>query len=327
MICITLQVRQADCCLQSVANNRLDVPGSWFSQQLHFGTIVADWLMHLWPDGKLATLHIQLHLHETQLAAGVMLLAQMTGLGQQQTGQLPASLAQRELSSFIVSTLWGGLQDAAQQAHLQMPQAQKLQQAAQHIHSCNLTATAKRFILLASCKLLSGVSSKSLPQMHDALQALLQCDNQQASASTVYIDLLQLLPTLDMPQAAARAVECLFLDLTKRIGKAQDIQLNLKSELDAALRVIFLSALPISKHMQEYLLIDLLSPQTLQPANRAKRSGIRAAIQHFADEHFANEQMPMRPVVLLRVQEAELTYLPSVYRDIRYLSTMLASCV
>ncbi len=301
--------------MQSVARNRLDVPSIWFSQQQHYGTMVVEWLMNLWPDGKLSTLHVQLHLHETQLAAGVMLLEQMAQTGQQQAGQLPISLAQRELSTFIVMVLWNSLQGAAHQEDLQSDTVKPLQQAAQHIHSCSLTASSKRYILLAANKLLDGVNTDSLRSLHRALQALLQFGTQQhASASTTYIEVIQLLRTFSMRKAAAQAVECLVLDLVRRMGKAHDAQADLKNELLAALHAVFTSGLPISKHMQEYILIELLSPHTLQPANRAKRAGVRAVLQHFAEGHLEKEVLP----VLLRVQEAELTYVPGIYADIRY---------
>ena len=116
-------------CAQTLAYSRLDVPSAWFHQQQHYGSLVLDWLMHLWPDNKLATLHAQLHLHETQLAAGVMLLKQMAALGQQHASRLPADLAQRQLSSFIIETLWSATQAAAQQAAWQIADAATLQQA------------------------------------------------------------------------------------------------------------------------------------------------------------------------------------------------------
>ena len=134
--------------VQSVARFRLDVPSSWFSQHQHYGALVMGWLMHLWPDGKLASLHAQLQLHETQLAAGVMLLKQMATLGQQHPSQLSASLAQQELSPFIVNTLWNSLQAAAHQDNLQRSAARILHQAMQHIHCCNLTLSAKRYTLI-----------------------------------------------------------------------------------------------------------------------------------------------------------------------------------
>ncbi|KAL0055748.1 hypothetical protein WJX82_004037 [Trebouxia sp. C0006] len=179
---------------KSVARSRLDVPGVWFSQQLPYGSMVENWLMQLWPDGNLSILHVQLHLHETQLAAGVMLLKQMTGSDQQQ---------------------------------------------------------------------------------------------------------------------AAQAVECLLLDLVKRIGKTQDAPQGLQDELSAGLHALFNSGLPVGKHMQEYILIELLSPRTLQPANRAKRTGVRSVLQQFPGEQAEGLS------VVLRVEQAELVCVPKVYDNHR----------
>jgi len=131
------------------------------------------------------------------------------------------------------------------------------------------------------------------------------------SANTAYIELLQLLPALNMPQAAAQAVECLLLDLVKRIGKAQDTPQGLQNELSAGLHALFDSGLPIGKHMQEYILIELLSPCTLQPSNRAKRTGIRSVLQQFPAEHAEGLN------VLLRVEQAELMYVPKIYDNHR----------
>ncbi|DBB04141.1 TPA: hypothetical protein ACH3X1_013190 [Trebouxia sp. C0004] len=290
---------------KSVARSRLDVPGNWFSQQLPYGSMVENWLMQLWPDGKLSTLHVQLHLHETQLAAGVMLLKQMTGSGQQQFGQLPVTLAERELSAFIANALWTGLQEVAQQEELHTDTLKGLQEAAHHISSCNLTASTKRYILLAADKLLDRMQADNATCLHRALQTLLQLGT--VPANTAYIELLQLLPALNMPQAAAQAVECLLLDLVKRIGKAQDTPQGLQDELSAGLYALFNSGLPIGKHMQEYILIELLSPCTLQSANRAKRTGTRLVLQHFPGEQAE------RLSVLLRLEQAELMYLPKIY--------------
>ena len=300
--------------MQSVARRWLEVPSAWFSQQLPYGTLVETWLMQLWPDGKLTTLHVQLHLHQTQLAAGVMLLRQMTGSNQQQAGHLPATLAEREVSAFIVTALWNGLQEAAQQRELHMDSIKPLQQSAQYINSCNLTSSARRYILLAAHKLLDGVQAKdasNLTDVHAALQALLQCGAQQCSANTAYSEVLHLLPMLNMPQAAAQATMGLMLDLVKRIGKAQDAQPSLQDELSAALHAVFVTGLPIGKHAQEYALIELLSAHTLQPANRAKRFGIRSVLEKFAGEQA--EGLP----VLLRLERADLTYVSGIYGDYR----------
>ena len=295
--------------MQSVARSRLDVPGIWFTQQLPYGSVVENWLMQLWPDGKLSTLHVQLHLHETQLAAGVMLLKQMTRSGQQQAGQLPVTLAERELSAFIANALWTGLQEAAQQEELHTDTLKGLQEAAHHISSCSLTASTKRYILLAAHKLLDGMQADNVTCLHRALQALLQLGS--VSANTAYVELLQLLPALNMPQAAAQAVECLLLDLVKRLGKAQDTSQGLQNELSAGLNALFNSVLPIGKHMQEYVLIELLSPCTLQPANRAKRTGTRLVLQQFLGEQAEGLS------VLLRVEQAELIYVPKIYDNHR----------
>lgn len=270
--------------------------------------------MQLWPDGKLTTLHAQLHLHQTQLAAGVMLLRQMTGSKQQQAGHLPATLAEREVSAFIVTALWNGLQEAAQQRELHTDNVKSLQQSAQFLNSCNLTSSARRYILLAAHKLLDGVQAgdaTDLTDVHTALQALLQCGAQQCSADTAYIGVLQLLPTLNMPQAAAQATMGFMLDLVKRIGKAQNAQPSLKDELLAALRAVFVTGLPIGKHAQEYALMKLLSAHTLQPANRAKRVGICSVLEKFAGEQA--EGLP----VLMRMGRADLTYVSGIYGDYR----------
>ena len=299
--------------MQSVACFRLEVPSSWFNQHQYYGALVIDWLTHLWPDGKLASLHAQLHLHETQLAAGVTLLKQMAALGQQHPSQLSANLAQRELSPFIVSTLWHGLQAAAQQETLRLPDARALQQAAQHIHSCNLTASAKRYTLLAAHKLLGSISAERLPQILTALKAVHECGRREGTASSVYVSLLQLLPTMAVPDAASQAAECLVLDLVKRIAKAQSLSDSQKMEIQAALHAIFADALPIGKHLREYIVMELLSPETLQPANRTKRNEVRTALGLFADQQGRPQRLP----VLLKVCGAELTYLPVVYGDLR----------
>ena len=300
--------------MQSVARRWLDVPSAWFSQQLPYGALVENWLMQLWPDGKLTTLHAQLHLHQTQLAAGVMLLRQMTGSEQQQAGHLPATLAEREVSAFILTALWNGLQEAAEQRELHTDDVKSLQQSAQFLNSCNLTSSARRYILLAAHKLLDGVQAgdaTNLTDVHAALQALLQCGAQQCSANTAYIEVLQLLPTLNMPQAAAQATMGLMLDLVQRIGKAQNAQPSLKDELMAALHALFVTGLPLGKHAQEYALMELLSAHTLQPANRAKRVGICSVLEKFAEEQA--EGLP----VLMRMGRADLTYVSGIYGDYR----------
>ena len=299
--------------VQSVARFRLDVPSSWFSQHQHYGALVMGWLMHLWPDGKLASLHAQLQLHETQLAAAVVLLTQMAALGQQHPSQLSASLAQQELSPFIVNTLWNSLQAAAHQDNLQLPDARTLQQATQHIHYCNLTPSARRYTLLAAHKLLSDVSTDELPGIHTALQAVHECGGQQGTASSVYISLLQLLPSLAVPDAASQAAECLVLDLVRRIAKAQRLSDSQKTEIQSALYAVFSGGLPMGQHLQEYIIMELLSPDTLQAANTAKRNEVRTVLGLFADQ----QDRPQRLPVLLRVCDAELTYLPVVYGHLR----------
>ena len=299
--------------VQSVACFRLDVPSSWFSQHQHYGALVIGWLMHLWPDGKLTSLHAQLQLHETQLAAGVMLLKQMATLGQQHPSQLSASLAQQELSPFIVNTLWNSLQAVAHQDSLQISAARTLQQGTQHIHCCTLTPSAKRYTLLAAHKLLGDISADELPRIHVALKAVHECGSQPGTASSVYISLLQLLPSLAVPDVASQAAECLVLDLVKRIAKAQRLSDSHKAEIQAALHAVCSDALPVGKHLQEYIIMELLSPDTLQAANRAKRNEVRTALGIFADQ----QDRPQRLPVLLRVCDAELTYLPVVYDHLR----------
>lgn len=299
--------------MQSVARSRLDVPSSWFLQHQHYGNLTMDWLMHLWTDGKLATFHAQLHLHETQLAAGVMLLKQMAAVGQQHASQLPANLAQRELSPFIINTLWSALQAAALQAEWQLPDSDALQQAMQHIHSCNLTASPQRHTLLAANKLLESATAEAMPELHRALKAVYECGNQQASAVTVYTSLLQLIPSLEVQHAAAAAVECLALDLVKRIAKADRLSDSLKSEVQATLHAVFTAGLPMGKHMQEHIVMQLLSPKTLQVGNRAKRAEVRAALGVFIDQ----QEGPQRHPVLLSVGNTELNYLPVVYGNLR----------
>lgn len=301
--------------VQSVARFRLDVPSSWFSQHQHYGSLVTGWLEHLWPEGKLASLHAQLHLHETQLAAGVMLLKQMDAVGQQHPSHLSASLAQQELSPFIVNTLWNSLHTAAQQDTLQLPDARTLQLAMQHIHCCNLTHSARRYTLLAAHSLLGDISADKLPHMHAALKAVYECGSREGTASSVYISLLRLLPTLALhaPEAASQAAECLVLNLVKRIAKAQRLSDSQKTEIQAALHTVFSAGLPMGKHLQEYIVMELLSPDTLQAANRAKRDEVRTALGVFADQ----QDRPRRLPVLLRVCDAELTYLPVVYNHLR----------
>ena len=299
--------------VQSVARFRLDVPSSWFSQHQHYGALVMGWLMHLWPDAKLASLHAGLQLHETQLAAGVVLLKQMAAVSQQHPSQLSASLAQQELSPFIVNTLWNSLQAAAHQDSLQLPDARTLQQAMQHIHCCNVTPSAKRYTLLAAHKLLGDTSADELPRIHTALKTVHECGSQQGTASSVYISLLQLLPDLAVPNAASQATECLVLDLVRRVAKVQRLSDSQKTEIQSALHAVFSAALPMGQHLQEYIVMELLSPDTLQAANRAKRSEVRTALGLFADQ----QDTPQRLPVLLRVCNAELTYLPVVYGHLR----------
>lgn len=265
-------------CLQSVARFRLDAPSCWFNQHEHYGALVVDWLMRLWPDGKLASLHAELHVHETQLAAGVMLLKHMATLGQQRPSQLSPNLAQQELSPFIINTLWDGLQAAAQQDTLQLADARTLQQATQHVQSCNVTPSGKRYTVLAAHQLLGDITPEKLPDIHMALKAVHECGNSQGTASAVYISLLQLLPTLSGLDAASQAAECLVLDLVKRIAKAQRLSDSQKTEIPAALHAVFGGALPVSKHLQEHILMELLSPETLQAANRGKRSEVHTAL-------------------------------------------------
>lgn len=301
--------------VQSVARFKLDVPSSWFSQHQHYGALVTGWLEHLWPDGKLASLHAQLHLHETQLAAGVMLLKQMAAVGQQYPSHLSASLAQQELSPFILNTLWNSLHTTAQQDTLELQDARNLQLAMQHIHCCNLTPSARRYTLLAAHSVLGDISADKLSHMHAALKAVYECGSQQGTASSVYISLLQLLLTLavNAPEAASQAAECLVLDLVKRIAKAPRLSDSQKMEVQAALHAVFTAGLPMGRHLQEYIVMELFSPDTLQAANRAKRDEVRTALGVFADQ----QDRPRRLPVLLRVCDAELTYLPVVYDHLR----------
>ena len=59
--------------------------------------------------------------------------------------------------------------------------------------------------------------------------------------------------------------------------------------------------------------MELLSSETLQMANRAKRGEVRTALGAFADQQEGSQQRH----VLLRMQGAELTYLPVVYGNLR----------
>ena len=250
-------------------------------------------------------MHAQLHLHETQLAAGVMLLKQMAAVGQQYPSHLSASLAQQELSPFILNTLWNSLHTAAQQDTLL--DVRNLQLAMQHIHCCNLTHSARRYTLLAAHDLLGDISADKLSHMHTALKAVYECGSYQGTASSVYISLLRLLPTLAVhaPEAASQAAERLVLDLVKRIAKAPLLSDSQKMEIQAALHAVFSAGLPMGKHLQEYIVMELLSPDM--------RDEVRTELGVFAHQQDLLRRLP----VLLRVGDAELTYLPVVYGHLR----------
>ena len=146
-----------------------------------------------------------------------------------------------------------------------------------------------------------------------AWKAVHECGSQQGTASSVYIGLLQLLPNLAVPDAASQAAECLVLDLVKRIAKAQRLSDSHKTQIQAALHAVFSDALPMGKHLQEYIIMKLLSPDTLQAANRAKRNEVHTARGLFTDQQERPHQLPL----LLRICDAELTYLPVVYDHLR----------
>ena len=289
------------------------MPFAWLAQRHNSISIVEDWLTALSPDVSLATFHVHMSFHESQLAAGVMLLKQMDGLGQQPRLQLPVTLEEQEVSNFIIQSLWAGLESAVQHQRLHMNHLDSLRQAAQHVLSCSQTASSKRFILLAVHKLLQSASNDSIQHLHHDLQGLFALGTQQQHACSTFVEVLQLLAHSSIPGAAAQAVQSLVIDLFQRIGQARLLQPDLKHELEASLDILFHSDVPISKHSQEHLLMQLLSAQTLQPTNRTKRADVRRVLQAFAVEQAAAGPQP----VVLRVLGAELSYVPEVYGGLR----------
>ena len=307
--------------LQSLACEKLSVPVEWFAQQLPYASLVQDWLMSFWPEGSLASLLAHLHFAETQLAAGVMLLHELVGTGTpQQPLHLPVAPSQRELSGFIRDTLWSSLQHRAQQPQLVPDDVQSLRCALRCIQTCGAVVSGQRFVLLAAHSLLDGSTAASIQQIHSLLKTLVQIGDSQLSASATFIRLLEVLSTLDMPSAARLAAESLVLDLIKRIGKAQAIAEPLQAELLAALQAVFAGSNAQARHMQEYLLIELLSPDTLQLVNRAKAKSVEGVIRQYASQH-AQGPFPM----LLTTQQAGLTYLPELYGSLRQVH--VPSCI
>ena len=289
------------------------MPFAWLAQRHSFISIVEDWLTALSPDASLATFHVQLSFHESQLAAGVMLLKQLDGLGQQPRLQLPVTLERQEVSSFIIQSLWAGLESALQHQRLHIDHLDPLRQAAQHVLSCSQTASSKRCVLLAVHKLLQSASSDSTQDLQHDLQGLFALGDRQQHGFSIFTEVLQLLAHSSIPDAATQAVQSLAIDLFQRIGQARLLQPDLKHELEASLHILFHSELPIGKHLQEHLLMQLLSAQILQPTNRAKRADVRRVLQAFAVEHAAAGPQP----VVLRVLGAELSYIPEGYGGLR----------
>ena len=87
--------------------------------------------------------------------------------------------------------------------------------------------------------------------MHTALQSVHQCGGHQGPASTAFIHLLHLLPTLGVQSAAAGATEYLVLDLVKRVAKAERLLDSHRAEVQAALHALFVEDAAIGKHLQE----------------------------------------------------------------------------
>lgn len=298
--------------LQAVARSRLEVPAAWLTQQHGYHRLVEDWLTALSPDCSLAAFQAHFALGQTQLGAAVMLLKQMAGVDQQAEGQLPSAIEQAQVSTFITSTLWAGLQSVARRPQLQAAHLEPLQQAAHLIQSCGQTACSKRYILLAMHKLIQCIGNDSVQHLHTALRRLVQLAVHDQPASSTLGELLKLLVHTGMPDAAAQSVQSLAEDLIQRIAQAQALHPGLKQELQSTLHAVFHDVLPIGKHVQEHLLMQLLSSQTLQPTNRVKRTAVRNELQSFAP---AMEAEPRQ--VLLRMPGAELSYLPGIYGDQR----------
>ena len=311
--------------LQSLACEKLGVPVEWFAQQLPVGSLVQDWLMGFWPEGSLASLLAHLHFAETQLAAGVMLLQELEGTGTaQQPLHLPAAPSQRELSRFIMDSLWSSLQQRSQQQRLLPDDVQRLRRALRCLQTCGTAASGQRFVLLAAHSFLDSSTAAEVQQLHSSLKALVQVGDAQLSASAAFVRLLEVLPSLSIQEGAGgcrRAAESLVLDLFKRIGKAEDLGQPLQSELLAALKAVFAGSIPQARHMQEYLLIELLSPDTLQLDKRAKTRSVEGIIQQYASQH-AQGPFP----VLLTTQEAGLTYLPHLYGNLRQVHIQPLKC-
>ncbi len=301
--------------LQSLACDKLNVPVAWFALQQPYGMLVIDWLTGFWPDGNLALLLAHLHFAETQLAAGVMLLQQLVSPadGAQQPACLPAMPSQRELSAFIVETLWANLQHVSQLPRLVADDAHRLRQTLQSIQLCEVKASSQRFIIMAAHDLLDDCAADSMQQLHHVLNALVQLGSTQLSPTDTFVQLLELLPTLEMPTPATFAAETLVFDLIKRIGRAQDSSPPLHSQLLAALTAVFSSRSLQRKHMQEHMLLELLSPETLQPTNRAKVRRVEDVLYEYAGKGITGASS----AVLLQVQEAKLTYLPGCCGNLR----------
>ena len=288
----------------------------WLAQQQPFGLLVIDWLMGLWTDGSLASFLAHMHFAETQLAAGGALLKQLVNpaAGARQPVHLPATPNQHQLAAFIVATLWSQLQHASQLPQLTPDDAHRLCCLLQCIHKCDPTASAQRYLLLAAHDLLTDCTSNNLQQVQAGLKASVQLGSLQLSAEATYTQLFGLLAPLHMQRCASLAAETLVLDLIRRIGKTQELGEALQSELLAALTCVFSSGIAQSKHMQEHILMELLSPETLQPINRAKLQAVEGVLHDYAVSLLT---APLYPV-LHRVLGAELTYLPEFYGDLRY---------
>ncbi len=311
---LLLQVRKY--CLQSVACDRLGVPMVWLAQQQPFGLIVIDWLMGFWTDGSLASFLAHVHFAETQLAAGVALLKQLVNpaAGAGQPVHLPATPNQRQLSAFIVATLWSKLQHAIQLPQLSPDDAHRLCCSLQCIHKSDTTASAQRYLLLAAHDLLTDCTSNSLQQIQAGLKAIAQLGSLQLSAEATYARLFDVLAPLHMQRCASLAAETLVFDLIRRIAKTQELGQAMRTELLAALSCVFSSSIAQSKHMQEHILMELLSPETLQPINRAKVQAVEGVLHDYAVSLLTAPSYP----VLHRVLGAELTYLSEFYGDMRY---------
>ena len=287
----------------------------WLAQQQPFGSLVIDWLMGFWTDGSLAAFLAHVHFAETQLAAGVALLKQLVNpaAGARQPVHLPATPNQRQLSAFIVATLWSQLQHASQLPQLMPPDAHRLCGSLQCIHKSDPTASAQRYLLLAAHDLLIDCTNNNLQQIQTGLKAIAQLGSLQLSAEACYAQLFGLLAPLRMQRCASLAAETLVLDLIRRIGKTQELNEAMHTELLAALTCVFSSSIAQSKHMQEHILMELLSPETLQPINRAKVQAVEGVLRDYAVSVLTAPSYP----VLHRVLGVELTYLPEFYGDLR----------